>query len=1363
MKKFYLATAAAAVIAAGGTIFALTGSSPASAPAREAAAGDDYTSYVVNSSFENFTPTDAAKLTEADSFRGWTVDEPAGWTIDGSSDVKKLIVNADAYSDNNFGQYGTISDGTYAMYLRMGWVNANSTLSQTLKNLPAGAYRLSCDYKTGYNGNATSSFTLEAKSKETGAVAFTAGSANFMPSNAWKTISLDFNNAEAGNVDIAINVTWVSGGSCIALDNFRLVRTGDASGTDPEPEPEPEVGDSPTEGVITHDFVGEDSMKTQLMQMLAKFSTYMNNNVQTISATNSNGEKMISFKGENTLGNNEQGVRHNADMSMICAYLVKYAKGKVTLPEGITWDKLEELAMQSLTYSYSTHRANKLYACKDNNYWGSTNGSGQWESSLWAMSVAYSAFFQWDKLTDTQKKMIEQMMVSECDYELNRTIPTGYAGDTKAEENGWEADILAATLGLFPNHENASKWFDRLREFAINSYSHPSDADNKTVIDPEYDNKTVADLYKGANLYEDWTLQNHNLFHTSYQNVVMQELGEAALALKLFQTGIHGTEKWKTNALMHNNQEVMDNVLNWLALADGELAMPNGNDWSLFLFDQITSYSTMACFLRDPNALFLENMAFKYIQARQRTTTDGSWLLRADVGGRRMGVEGHRVMMTALMHEVLPTADLTPVTWPEFQSKYSQTKYFPCQNVIRASSPHRFTTFSWSDGLSSYTGYIASHNPDNNKIIVPLRQNNTGNFLGWYTVTGKAAGAAPVVKGIYQIEDDQYVMNGELNVNSASLNHRFALYSTPGNAVIYLDLVRALTDCKITREQGGLMAISFDEFTKKTRKFYTEDVPAGQVLAGNKTAQMESDWANIDDELGFVARDNKGMALADQNNNNSITTTRFYPLFSRTAREVKTGETVDKRHVIYYTSVDAATTKTMRDRTQNLADATPEGWNGVIAPDPDGSYFLILANFASMEKASLKDITMENGAPVFSVPTLIKGDKASADFIADVNNSHADVLRAFVKGADVKAMQDPEDRNAIYMSNEEAVAVSPAVTFIADGKAVKSNVNIAAGQSVRVSVENGAVKSEAANFPVTETEETHEGYGDITYKLMSNPGFEKDLTYGKIENAKVGSTTYANAYVNDVDPIDATVPNILPVIDWENKTDMTSNTGNKPYRRMFSMPYSILNVIASPAGNFTASCAPQIGNARMGKRCLTVLNSWAKGDNRITKTFDLEAGEYRILATVKYVCPNQVDNDGKAVRVSSDNVNSSLTGVEYADVKDYRYPDTPDKWQTLRWDLNLEKTTPVTVSLGYNSSVEAGAANQTLMYIDDVRVLGKGMQDVDVVNMPYNSAEIMNPAVYTLDGVMVRRAGVINTEPLPAGIYVKGGKKIIVK
>ena len=150
------------------------------------------------------------------------------------------------------------------------------------------------------------------------------------------------------------------------------------------------AADSPTEGVITADFVGEEQMKADLLQMLADFTLYMKNDFQECVAPNSVGEACGCFKGENTMANDERGVRPNADLGMICAFLVKYAKGKVTLPAGVTWGDVEDMAMKSLIFSYSTHKANKLKVCSGNNYWGSTStGDAVWESSLWATSVAY--------------------------------------------------------------------------------------------------------------------------------------------------------------------------------------------------------------------------------------------------------------------------------------------------------------------------------------------------------------------------------------------------------------------------------------------------------------------------------------------------------------------------------------------------------------------------------------------------------------------------------------------------------------------------------------------------------------------------------------------------------------------------------------------------------------------------------------------------------------------------------------------------------------------------------------------------------------------------------------------------------------
>ena len=799
------------------------------------------------------------------------------------------------------------------------------------------------------------------------------------------------------------------------------------------------------------DFVVETQMKADLLQMLADFTTYMKNDFQPCLAPNSLDEPCGCFRGENTMANDERGVRPNADLGMICAFLVKYAKDRVQLPTGVSWDDLERMAMQSLVFSYSTHKANRLKVCKGNNYWGSTSkDDAVWESSLWAMSVAYSAFFQWDKLSDKQRNYIYQLLKAECNYELQRDIPTGYAGDTKAEENGWEADVLAVTLGLFPDDPLAPQWFARLREFAINSYSQKDDATDQTVIDPGYDTKTVADLYRGQNLYDDYTLQNHNYFHTSYQNVVIQELGEAALALKLFQKGLHGTEKWQTNALMHNNDRVMRDVLYWLALADGELAMPNGNDWSLFLYDQITSYSTNACFLRDPHALMLENRAYMMIKERQQTTTDGSWLLRPDVGARRMGVEAHRVMMTWLMHEVLPTADLSPTRWEAFCNSFSQAKHFASQNIVRAVTPHRFTCFSWSTGLRSYTGYISPQisnlKSQISNLIVPFRANNTGNFIGWYEVQGRKTNATPIVSGNYQLDGNSYVMNGELQTNDDALNNRFALYSTPGNAVIYIDEVRANTDATITAERGGLMAISVDEMTKTTRTLYTQD--GSRQLDGTTMTTMQGSWVNIDNTFGITVShaaalpQPKVIAFGERSNNNSVMTAKLYASYSDQNRTIRQGDIVDRRAIVYYSNVNADETARLASLTISLP--TPEGWNGIIVPNGtnDSTYSLLLSNFSGTSECVLTDINTPEGKPVFSVPTTIGENGSSATFTIDKNNSTATSLRFFIQGSNVQATVIQQPQPALHLQNLSKSKNTITVTLLNDSQRITKKVKL---------------------------------------------------------------------------------------------------------------------------------------------------------------------------------------------------------------------------------------------------------------------------------------------------------------------------------
>lgn len=1110
-----------------------------------------------------------------------------------------------------------------------------------------------------------------------------------------------------------------------------------------------ESAGSITEDVITSAFVDEPTMQDGLLTMLARFAQYLKNDFQNCQAPNSVGEACGCFKSNSTMQANEDGVRSNADLSMIAAFLVKYGEGKVALPDGVTWDDLRQMARKSLIFAYSTHKANKLKVCTGNTYWGSTSvGDHTWESSLWAMSVAWSAFFQWDSLTEAQRGYIKAMLKAECNYELNRTIPTGYIGDTKAEENGWEADVLAVTLGLFPDDELAPRWFARLREFAINSYSHPSDALDATVIDPSRDGVTVKDLYKGQNLYNDYTLQNHNYFHTSYQNVVIQELGEAALALKLFQQTLYGTEKWQTNALMHNNEKVQQEVLNWLALADGELAMPNGNDWSLFLYDQITSYTTNACFLRDSDALMLENLAYKMIRARQQTTADGSWLLRSDIGARRMGVEAHRVMMTYLMHQVLPTRDLTASQWDTFRQRYGKARLFDTQNIVRGYTRDRFTTFSWAPGIKSYTGYIAANSVDKNKIIVPFKANNTGNFLGWYTVSGKGTNATPLVSGIYRLDGEAWTMNGELSTNDGTLDNRFAIYSTPGNAVIYVDEVTGLTAGTITGERGGLMAISTDTLTHTHRTLYAAD--GTRQSDGTQLVTLATPWVNIDNAVGIVTTGDKTMAFGDRANNNSILTSRLYPFYSTASRQFTTGEVVDRRGIVYYSNISAADTRRMSQSLITLRDRLPQGWNGVIATDPDSTRYLLLANFSSTQKATLTGLTMPQGAPVFGVPTTITTAGATATFAAEQNNSVSCPIRFFVKAQAVTAVADSSGR-AVWLRHDAGGTQTTTVSAVADSGIVSTTFTQRG--DVKVTIRDGQLIVESAPFPSAAGDTLTAGYTDITGRYLANPSFEQDETYGTLgHNVTASGVSYADCYTNSVAAINSRWANVLPVTGW---TAAGSLSGGSNYCRMYSMPYSQTLFCVSPSsvGNFAARTAQPVSDDSCGTRCLTVLNSWDSGRNAITQTVTLPAGDYRLLMDMKYECPNQTANNRLTVITSGGNTNSSLTGYAIGDETHYAYPATASQWTVMPFDFTLSEPTAVTFSVGYASSRGVGAANNTLLYVDHLRLLQRVTDGITAIGRSTPSS--VSTAVYNLHGQRVNH---------PAhGVYISGGTKRIYR
>jgi hypothetical protein len=97
------------------------------------------------------------------------------------------------------------------------------------------------------------------------------------------------------------------------------------------------------------------------------------------------------------------------------------------------------------------------------------------------------------------------------------------------------------------------------------------------------------------------------------------------------------------------------------------------------------------------------------------------------------------------------------------------------------------------------------------------------------------------------------------------------------------------------------------------------------------------------------------------------------------------------------------------------------------------------------------------------------------------------------------------------------------------------------------------------------------------------------------------------------------------------------------------------------------------------------------------------------------------------------------------------------------FDFNLSEAEDVELSLGFSTSASVGAANNTLLYIDNLRLLSKNTNIPDAIEKIEATKKDVN--VYSLTGVTLRTNvnPAIATEGLPKGVYIIEKKKVMVK
>lgn len=387
----------------------------------------------------------------------------------------------------------------------------------------------------------------------------------------------------------------------------------------------------------------------------------------------------------------ESGIRTNGNV-VFCAALL--ASNPAYQPADPAYEApvLLQQARAVLRYLTDAHTTG-VGRCADGHAWG-----GVWQSAWWSTRMALGAKLIWEHLTASEHSAIERVVVHEADHLLTLIVPTGLEEDTKAEENAWDAEILATAIALFPDHAHRPLWWEKLCAYGFNVFSVASDRKSDVVVE----GKPLRDWVSTVNLHSDFTLENHGAYHFCYVASPLHSLAWASYALR--SQGIEPPA-----ALQHHLTDVWNTAKS--TFLDRRFAYIGGQDWARYTYGEyfiVPSLVWIASLLDDPDARAIEIARFRTLCEEQTENQDGSFF------GRRFTQPHYRgqcakyetdcyanLGLAYLWHRLLPPL-VAPAAPETLAINLAGRLVSPECGIAFARSSRLFASFSWKTLTAPY-------------------------------------------------------------------------------------------------------------------------------------------------------------------------------------------------------------------------------------------------------------------------------------------------------------------------------------------------------------------------------------------------------------------------------------------------------------------------------------------------------------------------------------------------------------------------------------------------------------------------------------------------------------------------------------
>ena len=124
-----------------------------------------------------------------------------------------------------------------------------------------------------------------------------------------------------------------------------------------------------------------------------------------------------------------------------------------------------------------------------------------------------TAWFVWDRLDPSVQEGVAEMVAYHADHIAALKPGARVNLDTEAETVAWNSTILALAANMMPRHPHNAQWRAAEKQYVYTIFGTPHDLGDAT---PGDDGRPIKEWVVGANIHDDFSLENHNRFHIDY-------------------------------------------------------------------------------------------------------------------------------------------------------------------------------------------------------------------------------------------------------------------------------------------------------------------------------------------------------------------------------------------------------------------------------------------------------------------------------------------------------------------------------------------------------------------------------------------------------------------------------------------------------------------------------------------------------------------------------------------------------------------------------------------------------------------------------------------------------------------------------